>query len=54
MRFRCWIEQSAVDTLVAESSRWRFRETGGALLGWVEGAESLVASSAPALKRSMD
>jgi integrative and conjugative element protein (TIGR02256 family) len=39
---RCWIERSALGSLVSEARRWRVRETGGALLGWRDGEETVV------------
>jgi integrative and conjugative element protein (TIGR02256 family) len=40
----CWIEPGALGELRAEAKRWPLRETGGALLGWQEGSESVVAA----------
>lgn len=34
MHDRCWFDRGALAALFAEAGRWRFRETGGALLGW--------------------
>lgn len=39
----CWFERDALKTLLAEARRWPLRETGGALLGWREGDDSVVA-----------
>jgi integrative and conjugative element protein (TIGR02256 family) len=43
MRPRCWIAEEALADLWAEASRWRFRETGGALLGWRDGRDAVIA-----------
>lgn len=43
MRPCCWIERRALTELLSECSRWAFRETGGALLGWREAGEYVVA-----------
>jgi integrative and conjugative element protein (TIGR02256 family) len=40
---RCWFDSGALDDLLAEARRWPLRETGGALLGWREGEQSVVA-----------
>jgi integrative and conjugative element protein (TIGR02256 family) len=40
---RCWIDRRAVVELIAETRRFRLRETGGALLGWREGDQSVIA-----------
>jgi len=40
---RCWIDETALGDLLAEAGRWRLRETGGALLGWRDGADVAVA-----------
>jgi integrative and conjugative element protein (TIGR02256 family) len=40
---RCWVDKEALDNLHAEAAKWRFRETGGALLGWSEGDQFVVA-----------
>lgn len=42
MPVRCWIKRDALKFLTEEASRWRFRETGGALLGWRENREYVV------------
>jgi integrative and conjugative element protein (TIGR02256 family) len=42
MRPRCWIDERAYGELVAESNRWRVRETGGALLGWRDGINAVI------------
>src|SRR5680860_325725 len=43
MLSRCWIDETALSDLLAEARRWRLRETGGALLGWRDGADVAVA-----------
>lgn len=43
MPSRCWFDRRAHDELIAEARRWRLRETGGALLGWREGDQTVVA-----------
>lgn len=40
---RCWIDETALGDLLAEAGRWRLRETGGALLGWRDGADVAIA-----------
>jgi integrative and conjugative element protein (TIGR02256 family) len=44
MRGRCWIDERAVRALLEEARRWRFKETGGALLGWRDGRNAVVAA----------
>ncbi len=41
---RCWIDERALGDLVAEARRWRIRETGGALIGWRDGPDAVVAT----------
>ena len=43
MRATCWFHGSASGDLLAEARGWRLRETGGALLGWTEGSDYVVA-----------
>lgn len=43
MSGRCWFDRQALTELLAEASRWQLRETGGALLGWRDGDETVVA-----------
>jgi integrative and conjugative element protein (TIGR02256 family) len=43
MRPRCWIAEQALVDLWAEAKQWRLRETGGALLGWRDGRDAVVA-----------
>lgn len=43
MRAHCWIDEAASRTLWREAGRWRLRETGGALLGWRDGNDAVVA-----------
>ncbi|HYQ79107.1 MAG TPA: Mov34/MPN/PAD-1 family protein [Solirubrobacterales bacterium] len=43
MRPRCWINESALAEMWAEARRWRLRETGGALLGWRDGRDAVIA-----------
>lgn len=43
MRPRCWIAEHALTDLWAEAKQWRLRETGGALLGWRDGRDAVVA-----------
>jgi integrative and conjugative element protein (TIGR02256 family) len=40
---RCWFERSALDKLYAEADRRFFVETGGALLGWRNERDAVVA-----------
>lgn len=40
---RCWIDDAAMDDLLAEARGWCVRETGGALLGWRDGPDVAVA-----------
>lgn len=40
---RCWFDRGALNELLKEAKRYRFRETGGALLGWRD-AEDVVVS----------
>ncbi len=40
---RCWFVDDALTELLAESRRWQLRETGGALLGWCDEDEYVVA-----------
>jgi integrative and conjugative element protein (TIGR02256 family) len=41
---RCWCDSSALDQLFREARRWPLRETGGALLGWRDPGESVIAA----------
>ena len=43
MRPRCWIDERALAQLVRERRRFTLRETGGALLGWRDGNDAVVA-----------
>jgi integrative and conjugative element protein (TIGR02256 family) len=40
---RCWCARSALDDLLAEARRWPLRETGGALLGWRDANQTVIA-----------
>jgi integrative and conjugative element protein (TIGR02256 family) len=40
---RCWFDHRALSELLRETRRWPLRETGGALLGWRDGDETVVA-----------
>ena len=40
---RCWVNETAWADLWGEARRWRIRETGGALLGWRDGRDAVVA-----------
>jgi integrative and conjugative element protein (TIGR02256 family) len=40
----CWCDSSALDELLCEARRWPLRETGGALLGWRDDGESVIAA----------
>lgn len=40
---RCWFDCGALETLFNEARRWPLRETGGALLGWRDGDDTVVA-----------
>jgi integrative and conjugative element protein (TIGR02256 family) len=44
MSSRCWIDERALRELAAEARRWLLRETGGALLGWRDGRDAVVAA----------
>lgn len=39
----CWIGERALGDLLIEARAWPRRETGGALLGWREGEDAVVA-----------
>jgi integrative and conjugative element protein (TIGR02256 family) len=41
----CWLARSALRDVLAEVRRYRLRETGGALLGWREGAQYVVTTA---------
>jgi integrative and conjugative element protein (TIGR02256 family) len=43
MSGHCWCARSALDALLAEARRWPIRETGGALLGWREADQWVIA-----------
>ncbi|MDX6587277.1 MAG: hypothetical protein QOI31_1750 [Solirubrobacterales bacterium] len=43
MRARCWIDERALVHLWTDARRFRLRETGGALLGWRDGADAVIA-----------
>lgn len=43
MRPRCWIAGQALADLLTEAKQWQLRETGGALLGWRDGRNAVVA-----------
>lgn len=40
---RCWIDELARAALWREANQWHVRETGGALLGWIDGDDAVVA-----------
>jgi integrative and conjugative element protein (TIGR02256 family) len=42
LRRRCWFDRAAFKSLLLEARRSHLRETGGALLGWVEGDDWVV------------
>jgi integrative and conjugative element protein (TIGR02256 family) len=41
---RCWFDSKALKSLIAEADRYPIRETGGALLGWHDGSDTVVAT----------
>lgn len=43
MQPRCWIEPRALADLWSEARSFRFRETGGALLGWRSDNDAVIA-----------
>jgi integrative and conjugative element protein (TIGR02256 family) len=43
MQPKCWIAEETLADLWAEARQWRIRETGGALLGWRDGQNAVVA-----------
>lgn len=45
MRPQCWIDERAFDAMRSEASGWSLRETGGALLGWRDGDNAVVAQA---------
>ena len=43
MPYRCWVAPSALRQMAAEANRRLIRETGGALLGWFEDSDYVIA-----------
>lgn len=41
----CWLDRRALREVLQEGRRWHLRETGGALLGWTERNEYVVAQA---------
>jgi integrative and conjugative element protein (TIGR02256 family) len=41
---RCWFDRKALSSLIAEANRHPIRETGGALLGWQDRSDTVVAA----------